>query len=49
MGRHEKKDNDICPDCEHEAHEEGRCYHCGIFPEKHPADNPCTANLGKDD
>jgi hypothetical protein len=31
MGKHEKPQEKECPSCGHESHEEGRCYHCGIF------------------
>ena len=34
-----------CLLCEHEAHEEGLCYHCGIFSDNLD-ENPCTVNLG---
>lgn len=44
MGKHSAPPKDAaCPLCEHEAHEEGQCYHCGIFSDD--PDNPCTAAL----
>jgi hypothetical protein len=28
-------------------HEEGRCYHCGIFADKYPEDHPCIREFGE--
>jgi hypothetical protein len=47
MGRHRKAEDGECPFCEHEAHEPGLCYHCGIFADQLPEDNPCSAALLK--
>jgi len=45
MGRHSKSGLLECPSCGHEEHEEGLCYHCGIFADRYPPDNPCNARL----
>jgi hypothetical protein len=45
MGRHEKRKEGECPFCGHEEHDIGRCYHCGIFSDRLPAENQCTSAL----
>jgi hypothetical protein len=49
-GKHRKDlkgDPGECPECQHEAHEEGACYHCGIFSDQLPSGNhPCITELG---
>jgi hypothetical protein len=50
MGRHRMpKDSEDCSLCKHEAHEEGKCYHCGIMSDPKVAMSPCTIALALDD
>jgi hypothetical protein len=44
MGKHSVPSYQECPDCGHEVHDEGKCYHCGIFSDD--PQNPCTRELG---
>ena len=48
MGKHSRT-GEACPQCGHESHADGKCFHCGIFTDRLPVDYPCIKGFPVND